>query len=253
MGVVAADDDEDEVNGVTEKDEDSPLPELPDTGLPFGSSPGSMVGWDFRELHQHVGSQQQFQGENESQVEMPIGGFVEKYLQTAEPEEPEQPEVFESVPEVPQEPEVFESVPEVPPEWEIPMEEIPEIEVPQIETPEVVEEVEETGEMSETEKKKLAQLEKKRATSRAWHAKFVSAGVERKSKKQKTDKEEDKTGVEKPASFSSLTKAKDWFVKDWIARSDMPQSVERRTRSIEAWMASRLRADFLAGRSGIQK
>ena len=245
MGVVAADDDEDEVNGVTEKDEDSPLPELPDTGLPFGSSPGSMVGWDFRELHQHVGSQQQFQGENESQVEMPIGGFVEKYLQTAEPEEPEEPEVFESVPEVPPE------SPEI--EVEIPMEDIPETEVPQIEIPEVEEEVEEPAEMSETAKKKLTQLEKKRATSRAWHSKFVSAGVERKGKKQKTDKEEDKTGVEKPASFSSLTKAKDWFVKDWIARSDMPQSVERRTRSIEAWMASELRADFLAGRSGIQK
>ena len=89
-----------------------------------------------------LGPNNSFRVENESQVEMPIGGFVEKYLQTAEPEEPEQPEVFESVPEVPQEPEVFESVPEVPPEWEIPMEEIPEIEVPQIETPEVVEEVE---------------------------------------------------------------------------------------------------------------
>ena len=51
LGVVG-DDDDDEVNGVTEKDEESPPPELPDSGLPFGSSPGSMVGWDFR-VHHH--------------------------------------------------------------------------------------------------------------------------------------------------------------------------------------------------------
>ena len=192
---------------------------------------------------------QQFQDENKSTEMMPIGGYVEKYLHTvpsteAPPETPEMPEPPLEIPEVDEVPES--EIPEVP--------EVPQIEIPEVpEVPEIPEVENEVEEMSEVEKKKLAQLEKKRATSRAWHAKYVSAGVERKAKKQKTDTEEDKTGVEKPVSFSSLTKAKDWFVKDWIARSDMPQSVERRTRSIEAWMASELRADFLAGRSGIQK
>lgn len=252
MGVVAADDDEDEVNGVTEKDEDSPLPELPDTGLPFGSSPGSMVGWDFRELHQHVGSQQQFQGENESQVEMPIGGFVEKYLQTAEPEEPEQPEGLRVCLRYHRNLRCLRVCLRYHLSGKSLWKKFLRLRYHKLKLLRWWKRSRKRGRCLRLKRKSWRNL-KKRATSRAWHAKFVSAGVERKSKKQKTDKEEDKTGVEKPASFSSLTKAKDWFVKDWIARSDMPQSVERRTRSIEAWMASQLRADFLAGRSGIQK
>ncbi len=195
-----------------------------------------MAGWDFRVTHpdgdeliesQHPLSEHEFPMGDESQPEVPIGGFVEKYLRT--------PEVFEA--SQVENPEVAEMEPS---------------ETTQVENPEVAEVTPEVAtEESEMEKKKQAQLEKKRATSRAWHSKFVSAGVERKGKKQKIS--EGHGVVPAPSSFSSLTKAKEWFVKDWIARSDMPQSVERRKCSMEAWMASQLRADFLAGRNGIQK
>ena len=113
--------------------------------------------------------------------------------------------------------------------------------------------------------KQQQQLERKRANSRAWHAKWESKGV---LKKQKT---EDAAQPEAPApsaasasasatpaergpeTFSSLHEARNFFVADWIRRSDMPQSKERHAAACKAWMESHLRANFMASRQQIQK
>ena len=113
--------------------------------------------------------------------------------------------------------------------------------------------------------KQQQQLERKRANSRAWHAKWESKGV---LKKQKT---EDAAEPEAPAAsaasasdsaapaergpetFSSLHEARNFFVADWIRRSDMPQSKERHAAACKAWMESHLRANFMASRQQIQK
>ncbi len=107
----------------------------------------------------------------------------------------------------------------------------------------------------EAEKKKQAQLEKKRSNSRAWHAKWESKGVLKKPKTA-TATDVSEPAVVAPrsaASFSSLTDARDFFIKDWISHSDMEQSVDRRKAATKAWMESNLRSEVVAARAGVQK
>ena len=107
----------------------------------------------------------------------------------------------------------------------------------------------------EAEKKKQAQLEKKRSNSRAWHAKWESKGVLKKPKTA-TATDVSEPAVVAPrsaASFSSLTDARDFFIKDWISHSDMEQSVDRRKAATKAWMESNLRSEAVAARAGVQK
>lgn len=158
--------------------------------------------------------------------------------------------------------------PEVP---EFPEPEVPEPEVPKVpkspfseeetkeEQEEKVEEKTEEPECSEQERlaaflKSEEQKERKRANSRAWHQKWESKGVPKKPRV-------DEPGVEAAAStesvavatFKTLGEARDHFVKQWIAESDLPKSNERRNLACQAWMASEMRANFIAGRDGIQK
>ena len=54
-------------------------------------------------------------------------------------------------------------------------------------------------------------------------------------------------------TFDTLQAARDWFVSDWISRSDMPQSKTRRAAALHAGMESPLRSEVMALRLGIQK
>ena len=121
---------------------------------------------------------------------------------------------------------------------------------------------------------------RKRENSRNWHKKWISKGVPRvakdadtkateKSKKSETTNPKGKgKGIEKNKKEDkkdeilvdpelvpmwNLSKARDAFVTQWIAQSDMPPSNERRKAAMEAWMQSQMRANFLAGRKGVQK
>lgn len=100
------------------------------------------------------------------------------------------------------------------------------------------------------------QVQKHRASSAAWHAKWISKGVPKvpkvgtETKKVKKDKP-----VENPeiTPVTSLQSARDQFITKWISKSDMPPSNERRKAAIAAWMSSDLRASIIAGREGTQK
>eukprot|EP00435_Cladocopium_sp_Y103_P054071 s74_g17.t1 len=100
------------------------------------------------------------------------------------------------------------------------------------------------------------QLFRKRASSRAWHAKWEKKGV---PKRQRIEVPENAPAppappavIREPGSFNNLMEARDYFIRDWIAHSDLPPSNERRAAATSAWMASQLRADVMAARSGIQ-
>ena len=120
-----------------------------------------------------------------------------------------------------------------------------------------------------------AQLEKKRASSRAWHQKWESKGVPKKARTEMTqhagspdqpqlpgnsppeqpDQPDQPAGQSEPLraiNFGSLEEARTYFVRDWISNSSMPQSVERRNLALRAWMASPLRAEMMASRTGTQ-
>lgn len=114
-------------------------------------------------------------------------------------------------------------------------------------------------ELAEMIQREQEQLERKRASSRAWHAKWEKKGV---PKKQRTEEPgaaavppvapAPPAVIQQPGSFNNLMEARDFFIRDWIARSDLPRSNERRAAATTAWMASQLRADVMASRSGIQ-
>lgn len=80
-------------------------------------------------------------------------------------------------------------------------------------------------------------------TSRAWHQKYVSKGVLRNPP----------SGAKGPSTHSSLQKAREAFITQWINESGMAKSQERFKAACQAWMESSIRADFIAGRTGTQK
>ena len=57
----------------------------------------------------------------------------------------------------------------------------------------------------------------------------------------------------KPPSFENLSKARDWYISDWISKCGMPKGNERRQAAVAAWMDSDLRSSLVAGRKGITK
>ena len=57
----------------------------------------------------------------------------------------------------------------------------------------------------------------------------------------------------KPPSFENLSKARDWYISDWISKCGMPKGNERRQAAVVAWMDSELRSSLVAGRKGITK
>ena len=137
--------------------------------------------------------------------------------------------------------------------------------------PEVPNVPKEEGELTE---KEIRTIQMHRESSRKWHEKWVSKGVPRnpkaptvpkaKSKDKAVPKASAKSKA-KPApstaaaaapsaeTFDTLQAARDWFVSDWISRSDMPQSKTRRAAALQAWMDSPLRSEVMALRLGIQK
>ena len=56
-----------------------------------------------------------------------------------------------------------------------------------------------------------------------------------------------------PSVSSSLARARDKFISEWIELSDMPKSQERFKAACKAWMESTIRADFLSARAGVQR
>ena len=99
------------------------------------------------------------------------------------------------------------------------------------------------GKKEKTEREREIQRE----TSKAWHAKYASKGV------LKTGPEpEKKSTSSSSAPPATLSKARDKFISEWIETCGMPKSNERFKAACSAWMASSVRADFLAGRAGVQ-
>lgn len=101
--------------------------------------------------------------------------------------------------------------------------------------------------------------EKARENSRKWHQKWISKGVPRVSASTSTPTPSAATAAAAPSNPPlsdggvSLAKVKDQFISKWIKESNMAPSNERRAAAIKAWMASQERANFLAGREGVQK
>ena len=56
-----------------------------------------------------------------------------------------------------------------------------------------------------------------------------------------------------PSSFENLSKARDWYITEWISTCGMPRGNERRQAAVEAWMKSDLRSSLVAGRKGMTK
>ena len=108
-----------------------------------------------------------------------------------------------------------------------------------------------------------AQREKNRINSRAWHAKWVSKGVLKvgpsatpastRPVAPPCEAPEARAEDLSVSSASSLPKAKEKFIKEWIEANNMPKSQERFKAACKAWMESQIRADLLGARSGIQK
>jgi hypothetical protein len=107
-----------------------------------------------------------------------------------------------------------------------------------------------------------AQREKNRVNSRAWHAKWVCKGVPKVDPPATPKSTPVAPPCEAPearaedlsvSSASSLPKAKEKFIKEWIEANNMPKSQERFKAACKAWMESQIRADLLGARSGIQK
>lgn len=113
-----------------------------------------------------------------------------------------------------------------------------------------------------------------RQNSAAWHQRWVKKGVPRPqaqdgvapvastestaaaSSEMPSEMPHVSETAERPdavPSFSSLSKARDYFITKWIAESGLPKSNDRRNAATRAWMESSLRANFVAGRDGIQR
>ena len=119
-----------------------------------------------------------------------------------------------------------------------------------------------------------AQKMNHRRNSLNWHNKWLSKGVPRppkvvsktKSTKKKGSKDDKNKGNRAPATAApapatdgpgpalvSLCKAKEDFVTDWISKSTLPPSMERRNAAVKAWLESDVRANLMAQRAGVQK
>lgn len=110
--------------------------------------------------------------------------------------------------------------------------------------------VEKTDAEKTKPKKTPEQIERHRANSRAWHEKWEKKGIPRSSSSSNGNGEAARgPAVNAPAS---LSEARDRFVTHWIQNSGMHKSNERRKLAYKAWMESSIRADIVAGRSGIQ-
>ena len=98
-----------------------------------------------------------------------------------------------------------------------------------------------------------------RKNSAAWHAKWISKGVPRVPKNNNNEAPVAPAPVEPVAPVNeasgpivSLAKARDKFITQWISECGMPPSNERRRAACAAWMASPLRAQLMAARTGTQ-
>lgn len=118
----------------------------------------------------------------------------------------------------------------------------------------------------------LTKSEKKRRSSRAWHAKWVKKGVPRTSNHEApgdanndpepSASQPDAASVEPspevppaatgPVVITNMREACAKFVKDWIAKSDLPPSNDRVLKARKAWMESDERAALIAGRQNVQ-
>ena len=87
-----------------------------------------------------------------------------------------------------------------------------------------------------------------RQSSRAWHSKWISKGVPRAAIPPEPESE----GAPSCTS-SSLARAREKFITEWIEASDMPKSQERFKAACKAWMESTTRADFMSARAGVQR
>ena len=98
-----------------------------------------------------------------------------------------------------------------------------------------------------------------RANSRAWHLKWVSKGVPRQSiPPAAAAKGPARAGTGSEASSScqtasSMARAREKFISEWIEASGMPKSQERFKAACKAWMESTTRADFMSTRAGVQR
>ena len=90
-----------------------------------------------------------------------------------------------------------------------------------------------------------------RANSALWHKRWVSKGVPR-AAAAAVPEGHGPEPVDGQPRFATLAKARDWFISDWISKSEMPPSQQRRKSACDAWMESSLRADIMAGRLGLQ-
>jgi hypothetical protein len=113
---------------------------------------------------------------------------------------------------------------------------------------------------SEGENEKDRKKELHRASSRAWHAKWISKGVPREAVPPATAlvatapaADSPELASPSPSVSSSLARARDKFISEWIELSDMPKSQERFKAACKAWMESTIRADFLSARAGVQR
>jgi hypothetical protein len=99
-------------------------------------------------------------------------------------------------------------------------------------------------------------LEKKRLVSRAWHAKWKSAGVPRTVPESATSERAAPETHEEPhqtrATQSNLLRAMHDFVAQWSATSGLPPSSDRRRQAYAAWMDSSERAAAMATRKVVQ-
>ena len=111
-----------------------------------------------------------------------------------------------------------------------------------------------------------ASVLKHRANSLKWHQKWISKGVPRvpkndsvKAAKKDTKKGEKTTAnasmasVPDHAAVQSLSVARDRYISEWISKSDLPPSNDRRKAACQAWRESSVRASILASRAGVQK
>jgi len=95
-------------------------------------------------------------------------------------------------------------------------------------------------------------LERKRATSRAWHAKWVSKGVPRAAADDDAAEAAAPVVQPVPAAPVNMRDACNRFVSKWIELSGLPPSNDRRKLAYAAWMISAERAGLMAGRQGVQ-
>ena len=96
---------------------------------------------------------------------------------------------------------------------------------------------------------KQTKLEKKRANSRAWHAKWVSKGVPR---EHPAEADVHVAVQPAPAVQVNMRDVCNRFVTKWIEECGLPASNDRRKLAYAAWKNSAERAALMAGRQGVQ-